>query len=143
MRPIHARLFAAALIVLKEEGEMYVVDAALRDELVGEWVPMMLYPAINRQGVVFLWPVRLPGEDGRLDRWSESAREATGLATEGWIRMRSNRSLGAYEVTQPLVEFPAPTWPDKTIDELIVIGFKGRVINTADHPVLRHLRGEV
>ncbi len=57
--------------------------------------------------------------------------------------MRSNRSLGAYEVTQPLVEFPAPTWPDKTIDELIVIGFKGRVINTADHPVLRHLRGEV
>lgn len=53
--------FAAGLIVLKEEGEMYVVDGALRDELVGEWVPMMLYPAINRQGVTFLWP----GRDGR------------------------------------------------------------------------------
>jgi hypothetical protein len=61
----------------------------------------------------------------------------------GWIRMRSNRSLGAYEVTQPLVEFPPPTWPDKGIEDLVGIGFKGRVINTADHPVLRHLRGEV
>jgi len=135
--------FAAALIVQKEEGEMFVVSAALRDQLAGEWVPMMLYLATNRQGVTFLWPVRLPGEDGRLDRWSESATEAVRLAMGGWIRMKSNRALGAYEVHQPLVDFPAPVWPDKTIGELVMIGFKGRVISSADHPVLRALRGEV
>ena len=32
--------------------------------------------AINRQGVLFLWPIRLPGADGKIDDWSRSAMDA-------------------------------------------------------------------
>jgi hypothetical protein len=33
--------------------------------------------AVNRQGILFLWPVRLPTEDGRLDAWDQAALSVT------------------------------------------------------------------
>lgn len=42
-------------------------------DLMGEIVPKMLFTAVDRQGVPFLWPVRSPTEDGRLDAWNQSA----------------------------------------------------------------------
>jgi hypothetical protein len=53
------------VIELKDEREEYVVTADLLPELVGEFVSKTLFTAINRQGVVFLWPVRLPDPQGR------------------------------------------------------------------------------
>lgn len=135
--------FPAAVLKQKDENESYILNVALRDELEGEWMPVTLYLATNRQGVVFLWPVRLPGEDGRLDPWNQSATEAVSLAMTGWVRVASNRSLGAYEVFQPTSTFPEPIWPEKTIDDLVTIAFRNRVIESADHPILRLLRGEV
>ncbi len=41
------------VIELKEERESYLVTPDLRDGLVGEVVPVTLYLAANRQGVVF------------------------------------------------------------------------------------------
>jgi hypothetical protein len=39
---------------------------------------------------------------------------------------------------------PEPTWPaDLTMPDIIKIAFRGRLIETADHPVLRALRGEL
>src|SRR5262245_56974975 len=51
------------VIELKDEREEYVITSALVPELVGEFVTKTLFTAINRQGTVFLWPVRLPGPD--------------------------------------------------------------------------------
>lgn len=56
-----------AVLELKEERETYLVDPALWPVLAGEVTPKVLFTAINRQGVVFLWQVLLPGEDGRID----------------------------------------------------------------------------
>jgi len=46
--------------------------------------PGPLHTAINRQGIVFFWPVRLPSSDGRDMNWWKSAREAAALATREW-----------------------------------------------------------
>ena len=54
--------------------------------------------AINRQGVLFLWPIRLPGADGKLDDWSRSAMDAADEAKSRWVRITANMSLGAYDV---------------------------------------------
>ena len=56
---------ATAILPLKEEREDYIVAPDVRQELFGELVPVTLFTAINRQGVVFLWPCRLPDETGR------------------------------------------------------------------------------
>ena len=75
-----------AVLELKEERETYIVDPDMWPELPGELVPKVLFTAINRQGVVFLWPVRLPGEDGRGNAWHRSALQAADLAMTGWVR---------------------------------------------------------
>jgi hypothetical protein len=47
------------VIELKEEREEYIVTAGLVPALADELVTKTMYTAINRQGVVFFWPVRL------------------------------------------------------------------------------------
>jgi hypothetical protein len=51
--------FPTLMFDLKEERETYLVDEPLRDELAADLVPKIIFPAITRQGVLFLWPVRL------------------------------------------------------------------------------------
>src|SRR5262249_27616713 len=60
------------IIELKEERDEYIVARDLVGELTGEIVLKTLFTAINRQGVVFLWPVRLPDPDGRPMEWHRS-----------------------------------------------------------------------
>ncbi len=134
-----------AVIELKEDRETYLVQQSLWADLSTEstFSPRMLVTAINRQGVVFLWPIRLPGPDRKLDDWSQSALEAANLAREGWVRVAANMSLGAYDVFQATGNIPDPDWPDAPFKDLLRIGFRGKLIDSMDHPVLRRLRGEV
>ena len=133
------------VIELKEDREIYLVDKPLWLALAGESTlsPRALFTAVNRRGDVFLWPVRLPGPDGKIDEWSRTALEAAGLAQNCWVRVTANLSLGAYEVHKAPASLPEPEWPDLSFFELANIAFKGKFITTLDHPVLRKLRGEV
>jgi hypothetical protein len=131
------------MIELKEERETYLVDPAIASELPGEVKPMMVYTAINRQGVLFLWPVRLPGDERRRDEWSRSAHEAATIAEKTWARIVANMSLGAYEVFKATCDtIPEPTWPDKSFGELLEIAFRERFIRDVDHEVIRQLLGK-
>lgn len=132
-----------AVLELKDERETFLVAKELWSELPGEIVPKVIYTAINRQGVIFLWPIRLPGEDGRHDEWNRSALEAAERAKTQWVRIMANMSLGAYEVYEAVGDMPEPIWPDITFQKVIEIAFKDRFIKSIDHPVVRRLRGEI
>jgi hypothetical protein len=129
------------LIELKDEREEYVVAGALVPELAGEFVSKTLYTTVNRQGVISLWPVRLPDPDGREMEWHRSAREAAEIATTRWVRCKANRSLGAYEIFQAEGCIAEPVWPDLDFQQIIRIAFRDRLITSLDHPVIRRLRG--
>jgi hypothetical protein len=129
------------VVELKDEREEYVVSSALVPELFGEFVSKTLYTAINRQGVVFLWPVRLPDPDGKQMEWHRSAREAAELAMTQWVRVKANRSLGAYEMFVAESAMSEPAWPEVTFQELIRLAFHDRLIASLDHPVIKRLRG--
>lgn len=132
------------VIELKEDREVYVVSRDLWPELASEstFGPRALYGAINRQGVFFVWPVRLPGADGKIDDWNRSALEAASMAETRWIRVSSNMSLGAYDVFEAQAGWPEPEWPSVSFGDILRVAFKGRVIESLDHPVLQRLRGE-
>jgi hypothetical protein len=134
-----------AVIELKEERETYLVHQSLWPALAAEscFSPRALFTSINRQGVLFLWPVRLPGADGKVDGWSQSALDAAALAKDGWVRVVADMSLGAYQVFEATGELPAAQWPEQTFAQLLQIAFKDRFIDSAEHPVLRKLRGDV
>jgi len=132
-----------AVLELKEDRETYLVDPSLWSELPGEIVPKTLVTVINRQGVTSLWPIRLPGADGRHDEWSRSALEAAQMAMKHWIRVAANISLGAYEVFEAIADLPEPDWPDVGFKKLLEIAFRDRFITTPDHAVIRKLRGQL
>ena len=129
-------------IELKDDRELYVVTADLQAELSTECTYATLYTAINRQGVVFFWPVRLPGPDGKINEWWRSAGEAAQLAMTGWLRIKANMSLGAYRVFTATGVLQEPTWPDLPFKELLRIAFRDRIIDSPDHAVIKRLRGE-
>ena len=132
-----------AVLELKEERETYLVDPVLWPVLPGELTPKVLFTTVNRQGVLTLWPVRLPGDDGRLDDWNASALEAAEMARKGWVRVTANMSLGAYEVYEATGDLPDPDWPDMSFAEILKVAFKGHYVTEVDHPVIRRLRGEL
>ena len=98
---------------------------------------------ISRQNVLTLWPVRLPGEDERIDSWNKAALEAAEIARSTWIRLAANMSLGAYDVFEATGDFPEPGWPEIEFPKILDIAFKGRYIEDPSHPVIRKLRGEI
>jgi hypothetical protein len=135
-----------AVLELKAERETYLVTPQLYAQLAGgesAVAPRLICTAVTRQGVVFLWPARLPGLDGKFDAWGQSMLEAVELAKTKWVRVASSMALGAYDVFEPTGTLPEPAWGEERFSDLLRVGFQGKVIDSPDHPVLRKLRGEV
>lgn len=132
------------VIELKEDAEIYLVDPSLWQTLAGEstFSPRLLITTTNKQGTIFLWPIRLPNADGRHDEWNKSAMEAANHAMKGWVRVQANMSLGAYDVYQASGNLGEAEWTVPSFNELLKIAFKDRFITASDHPVLKRLRGE-
>ncbi len=143
VHPAEEYQLTTALLELKDERETYLIAPELRHELFGELVPVTIFTAINRQGVVFLWPCRLPDETGRSNSWHESALEAVERAKSTWTRIAADMSLGAYRIWEAGGDLPEPEWPEQSLRDLLSIAFKGRYIDDLDHAALRRLRGEV
>jgi len=132
-----------AVLELKEDRETYLIEPELRAELPGEVVPKVLFTTVNRQGVLTLWPVRLPRSDGRLDTWNQSAIEAARMAMNTWVRVAANMSLGGYDVYEATGDLPEPEWPELSFQEILTVAFKDKFIRDLNHPAIRQLRGEV
>ena len=127
---------------LKEDREDYLVHLNVRKAVLDEIQPVILFSAINRQGEVFIWPVRLPRGDGRTDPFMESDMMAAKEAERKWTRRQwvPENKTHKVMVAQNLPE--EPVWPEITFQELIKKAFKDRYIRDLDHPVLKRLRGE-
>jgi hypothetical protein len=138
------RLTPAALIELKDDRETYLVAPCMVSELAGEYFAATLFLTITRQSVVSLWPVRLPGPDGRHLEWHRSAAEAAEAAQTRWVKIRANMGLGAYEIFEANNDnIPAPSWPEESFEQIVRVAFRDRFIDCSDHPVVKRLRGEL
>jgi hypothetical protein len=129
------------IIELKEDRETYLVLPSMANILQGEFAFATLYTAITRQGVLFIWPVKLPGPDGKHNPWHQSAAEAAERAKSRWVRMTSNMHLGAYEIFESSGNWSDPEWPELPFQEILKIAFRGRIVDKPDHPLFRRLRG--
>ena len=96
----------SAIIELKDDREIYLVLPHVAHQLPGECSPVTLYTAINRQGVVFLWPVKLPTPDGKVLEWHRSAAEAAERAMGCWLRVKADMALGAYAMYEASAQSP-------------------------------------
>lgn len=126
---------------LKDDRETFLVRPEIAPELAGELVTRTIYTAINRQGVLFLWPVPVATADGKQLEWWRSMREAAELSMSRWLRVKADMSLGAYQMYEAEGVMADPEWPAVPFQELLRIAFRDRMIATTDHPVIDRLRG--
>jgi hypothetical protein len=129
------------VLELKEDRETFLVAPSMRDDLLTEAFPVTLFQSITRQGVLFLWPCRLPGMDGRTIDWHASALEAAEFATKSWVRVQADMSLAAYSIFEALGDLPDPEWPNLPFSDILRIGFKDKYIDSPEHPAVQRLRG--
>jgi len=65
------------------------------------------------------------------------------MAMERWVRVASDMSVGAYQAYEATGDLPEPEWPEHSFEEIVTIAFKGKIIDSSDHPIVRRLRGEI
>jgi hypothetical protein len=58
-----------------------------------------------------------------------------------WVRSVANKAVGGYDMLVAEAALSEPEWPDTSLDELIEIAFRGRIIQSPDHPVVAQLLG--
>jgi hypothetical protein len=121
---------------------VYLVAKHLWPDLSGEIAPALVLTCTNRAGDLFLWRVKLPGPDGRSNTWTESALRIAQAAEATWCRMVADTTNGHYTHFEPAAELPEPTWPEGLdFAQILKIAFRDKRIDSADHAILRALRG--
>lgn len=124
------------------DKDIYLVGPTALEVLAGEWTRKILYPYMDRRGDVFIWPITLPDENGNWNDWSESAYQAAQMAKKDWVRVASNKNVGAYEVYTPKnQEFEDPDWSEYDFQVLVDKAFKDRYINDPEHEIIKKLHG--
>jgi hypothetical protein len=132
-----------AVIEVKRDKEFYLVHPSLQVAASAECYPVVIFLYVNTAGTPGWWPIRLPSSDGKHNPYHESALALARGAMHEWTRIQANTDAGRYEATVAVAKMPEPEWPDQPLNKLIELGFRGRIIDDIDHPVLKRLRGEV
>ena len=114
-----------------------IVHAA---QLQGMIRPAQLFLCITRTGSLFLLAARIPGPDGRRDGWMDGMLAAVDLAKTKWVRLNSGD--GGYKPWAAEVPIPEPEWPPVPFERILAIAAAGKVISSADHPVVLGLLGK-
>ncbi len=90
VRPGEQNRLQTVILEVKEERDSYLVDPALWPDLQDVVVSKVLVLCVTKVGVPFIWPIKLPGADGRLDAWNDSALTAVGIGEKSWVSVRAN-----------------------------------------------------
>ena len=128
-------------VVEIDGDDTYLIDPELVGLMTGLARPVRLHLYVTRHGAPALWPLKLPGEDGKTNPWHESAAECAGIAMEKWVRLIPNRELGAYDVVVADGIPTEPAWPNKDMGELVTKAFRDRYVDSEDHPLVHELLG--
>ena len=129
------------LLKYGESGEdLFLVEPELQVEVEQLAKAYRLVLAIDRQGDPFFWPIALP-DDTRPLNWHLTAMEAAENAELEWTRIQANMNLGAYQIFAAEGNLEDPEWPELSMNELLDIAFKQKIIDRPDHLVLLQLRG--
>jgi len=137
-----SRLGPVAIIELKEAGETYLVMPDIAPALAEEVTLVTLVTAITRQGDTFLWPLRVPDQDGGLGAsWHRSAIAVADEATRHWVRVIPKKSLGGYEALVATADIPDPEWKHP-LEKLLEVAFGDKRVDRLDHPLVLKLKGK-
>jgi hypothetical protein len=128
----------------KTERGFYIVHPCMGPELLGEFYMARVYVGVTKQETPFVWPIRLPGEDGRQMDWHRTEGIAAQMATTRWVRIAANMAAGYNDIHVADMDLGEPKWLDLPYTEILRIAFRPEgIIGSIDHPIIKKLRGQV
>ena len=132
----------AALLDLEDGDPVYLVTPDIAAALGSEVKPVNLGATMTRQGKLFLWPCPIIQSDRQPNSWHTPHVAAFERSKTQWIRMTSDRSVGAYNIYEAEGFLPPPVWPELSLLKMLEIAFgDGHLIDRDDHPALKRLKG--
>ena len=136
----------AALYLRESEDsirpELYLVRPHVAPVFGGQMTPVMLHLGITSvSDTEFLWPRKLP-RDGRVSDIQAIQEEIAEAAEQRWVRMEWSNSAHAHIYHLAEEDLGDPNWPaNMSMPDYLRLGFKNRVIDTEDHPVVAEFKG--
>ena len=100
--------------------------------------PHRLYLCADELGRVFFWPVK---DTNSTNSWQKSAHQLAAHAKTRWVRIAANTSTYRYEEAPCQTLSAEPSWPEKSLSELLAEAFGDDVIQQVDDSRITALRG--
>jgi hypothetical protein len=138
--------YPAGVVETKSDRDLYLVDCNLWPRLKTEplFQVRVLYLGVTTEGKPFLWPVRVPGPDGKMESWIRVPLTAIEHAKVNWTRFYWDSTTRKHCIRITDAEFAEVRWPNLSMDQLLDIAFKDRIVSDLAHPVLQNLlRGKL
>lgn len=100
-----------------------------------------IFYGITSTGKIFLSDVGLPKPGQTLNAFNSTRLSAYEIAKNEFIAIVAGDA--GYDVKYPMGKFPDPIWPEEytSIEPLIDLAYKDRVIETLEHPIVKRILG--
>lgn len=139
VKPGDERMCTTPTLREPETGELYLVKGDLWP-LLGPhalWVSPRI--CVNHRGELFVWAVPVLPLHLRVNPDPGPAGLLAELAAIKWTKAAYDVRSGKYfvGVADKRENLPPPSWPELGIFDALEEAFRGRVIATYDHPLLR------
>jgi len=132
------------VLEMKEENEYYLVRPEVLPCLLQEVKFVRLHLGYYLDGSPFLIPLPLPDADNpaKWNSWHRSLAEVVLKAKESWVRAIPDKTIGGYQLMAAGSNFDCPPLPaEMRLADYVRIGFKDRIIDSPEHPVVKALLG--
>jgi hypothetical protein len=131
------------LIEYNRDRRIYAVDPIFSEELKRFYRLHYVFVGCTMTGAVFLWCIKMAGEDGDWNQWPASMYDCALAGMRDWVQVVSTGS--GYEPVPPDTNKPPPPWEDylypcTTFDEVFSLGFRQTYLDRDEHPVINDLR---
>jgi hypothetical protein len=124
-----------------DRNVVYVATDNVRPELERFVRPHRIALGITyHDKVEFLWARSLAAGS---NTWTDSIMRAMDAAETDWIALESDRPRGEYRVhhSPRSADWGDPEWTDRTLEDVIALALRDRIIDSLDHEVAKRLLG--
>lgn len=124
-----------------DRNPLYVATEAVRPELERFIKPHRVVVGVTHHDKVeFLWARAVGGGD---NAWTSSIMRAMDRGETHWIALESDRALGEYKVNVAprSDQWGEPKWHDRTLEDVLGLAFRDRIIASMDHDIAKRLLG--
>jgi hypothetical protein len=143
VHPSSTYTFDTLVLERKEAGELYLIAPGARASVPELVRAIRLHLGVDTKGNFYLIPLPLPNDTGIWNPWHRSLAEVLTMAMGKWLRISANQATGSYDAFVARGHLSEPAWPEKTMEALIEIAFRDRIIADSSHPVIEQLLGMV